>query len=86
MNLLGYQAGPCRLPLVAPSETNLEKVRSALENTACWAVKLLFAGGAPRRSPDFLFFLKFLLDKSKIYAILYKLNLPEWRNWRTHGT
>ena len=31
MNLLGYQAGPCRLPLVAPSETNLEKVRSALE-------------------------------------------------------
>ena len=31
MNLLGYQAGPCRLPLVAPSETSLEKVRSALE-------------------------------------------------------
>ncbi len=30
MNLLGYKAGSCRLPLVDPNEANKERIRSAL--------------------------------------------------------
>ena len=30
MNLLGYSAGECRLPLVSASEANLAKIRSTL--------------------------------------------------------
>ena len=26
------------------------------------------------------------LTSGGICAIIYKLNLPEWRNWQTHGT
>ena len=32
MNLLGWSAGACRLPLVDPSEQNQEKIRRALRN------------------------------------------------------
>ena len=56
MNLLGYQAGPCRLPLVAPSETNLKKSAPPWKNTACWASKTAVCRGAPRRSPVFFSF------------------------------
>ena len=35
MNLLGYDAGACRLPLVALSEDNRAKLRAALEKYGC---------------------------------------------------
>ena len=31
MNVLGWEAGPCRLPLVAPSDARKEKIEQALE-------------------------------------------------------